>query len=240
MLLYKIYSFCIALPIFVVLTILTATSVILASLLGDTNFVCYHATRWWSKLTLWVFLLPVRVEGRENLDPRQSYVFLANHQGYLDIFLVYAYLGHNFKWMMKEYLRKIPFVGFACERSRQIYVGDSRASMQVAVRRAQSTLRGGISMVIFPEGTRTHDGHLGPFKKGAFTLAGEIGLPIVPITINGSFRAFSRSAKSVTRSRLTLSIHRPISVDDRKGMPTRLVMQQVWDTIHADLEPDFQ
>lgn len=238
--LYIIYSFCVALPIFVALTILTAVSVIAASLLGDTDHVCYHATRWWSRLTLWVFLLPVHVEGREFIDRRQSYVFLANHQGYLDIFLVYAYLGHNFKWMMKEYLRKIPFVGFACQRSRQIFVGEGLAAIHKTVVEAQHTLRGGMSMVIFPEGTRTHDGRLGPFKKGAFTLAGEIGLPIVPLTINGSFRAFSRHARRVTRAPLTLTIHQPLPAAGREGKPTRLVMQQVRDIIHADLAPDCQ
>lgn len=238
--LYTIYSFCIALPIFVVLTILTAVSVIVASLLGDTDFVCYHTTRWWSRLTLWVFLLPIRVEGRELIDKKQSYVFLANHQGYLDIFLVYAYLGHNFKWMMKEYLRKIPFVGFACQRSKQIFVGEGLASIHKTVVEAQQTLRNGMSMVIFPEGTRTHDGTLSPFKKGAFTLASEIGLPIVPITINGSFRAFSRQAKRVTRTPLTLTIHEPLTVEYRKGKPTRVVMQEVWDIIHADLDTSFQ
>lgn len=238
--LYKFYSFCIALPLFVVATILTAVSVVIASLLGDTNFVCYHATRWWSKFTLWIFLIPVQVQGRDFIEKSQSYIFLANHQGYLDIFLIYANLGHNFKWMMKEYLRKIPFVGYACQRSKQIFVGDSRAAMHQTVVEAQQTLRDGMSMVIFPEGTRTHDGHLSPFQKGSFTLANEIGLPIVPITINGSFRAFSRKAKSVTRTPLTLTIHRPITPDDRQGKPTRVIIQEVYDMIHADLEPAFQ
>ena len=233
--LYKIYSFLIALPLFAVATIITALVVILASFCGDKKYACCHLTKWWSRITLWLFLIPVSVEGRGHIDKRQSYVFLANHQGYFDIFLMYAYLGHSFKWMMKEYLRRIPFVGLACERSGQIYVGDTRASMQTAVRRAQDTLRGGMSMVIFPEGTRTYDGTMNPFKKGAFTLANEIGLPIVPLTINGSFRVFSRTARSVTRGPLTLTIHPAITPEDRQGKPTRQLMQEVYDIIAADL-----
>ena len=212
--LYKIYSFCIALPLFVIVTIVIATTVIIASVFGDHDHASYHGPKLWSRITCWLFLLPVKVEGREHIDPKQSYVFLANHQGYFDIFLIYGYLGHNFKWMMKEYLKKIPFVGYACLRSRQIYV---------------------VSMVIFPEGTRTYDGQMSPFKKGAFMLANEIGLPIVPMTINGSFHVFNRKARSVSQGPLTLTIHHPISVADREGMPTKVLMQQVFDTINKDL-----
>lgn len=238
--LYKIYAHTIALLLFVVVTIITALVTIIASFFGDKRYVSYYGPVWWSRITLWLFLLPVHVEGRDRLDPRQSYVFLANHQGYFDIFLIYAWLGHNFKWMMKEYLRKIPFVGLACARSGQIYVGDSLASIGRAVRGAQSTLRGGMSMVIFPEGTRTHDGRLGTFRKGAFTLAGEIGLPIVPLTINGSFHVFNRHARSVSRSPLSLTIHQPITAEERQGVPTRQLMKQVFNTIDASLEPRFR
>lgn len=233
--LYKLYAHTIALLLFVVITIITALTVIIASFCGDKRVVSYYGPMLWSRLTLWLFLIPSHVYGREYLDKRQSYVFLANHQGYFDIFLAYARLGHNFKWMMKEYLRKIPFVGLACARSGQIYVGETRSGMARTVRQAQATLRGGMSMMIFPEGTRSHDGSLAPFQRGAFTLASEIGLPIVPITINGSFHVFSRHARSVSRGALTLTIHQPITAADRQGTPTKVLMQQVRDIIAADL-----
>ena len=93
--LYKIYSFCIALPIFVVATIVTATVIMIATLFGDKDNTDYFMSKWWSRLTCRVFLLGIHVEGREVLDRHQSYVFLANHQGYFDIFLTYGYLGHK-------------------------------------------------------------------------------------------------------------------------------------------------
>ncbi len=238
--LYKIYSFVIAIPLFLVATIITSLTVAIGGLLGDTKYTCCYVTRWWSRITLWLFLIPVKVEGKELLDKKQSYVFLANHQGYFDIFLVYAYLGHDFKWMMKDYLKKIPFVGYACDKSEQIYVGNTIASIQQAVVRAHKTLRGGMSMVIFPEGTRTYDGKMNDFKKGAFTLANEIGLPIVPLTINGSFDIFSRTAKSVTHGKLTLTIHKPITTEDRKGKPTRAFMPEVFDIINGDVVEKYR
>lgn len=234
--LYKIYSFCIALPLFVAATIITAITIMIASLLGDKDYVDYFMSKWWARFTCRVFLLGVKVEGKEKLDKRQSYVFLANHQGYFDIFLTYGYLGHNFKWMMKEYLRKIPFVGIACKLSGQIFVDDSRSGIQKAVTQSRETLQGGMSMVIFPEGTRTYDGEMGEFKRGAFMLSNEIGLPIVPMTINGSFKVFSRKAKSVSHGCLSLYVHDPIEPEEYKKRPTKRLMQEVWDIIHSRLE----
>lgn len=237
---YRVYSICIALPIFVVVTIVVAVLVSIFSILGDSKYVGYYAPKLWSRITCALFLIRIETTGREYLDKKSSYVFLANHQGYFDIFLVYGYLGHNFKWMMKEYLRKIPFVGYACDKSGHIYVGNSLASIQKAVKLAQKTLRGGMSMVIFPEGTRTYDGKMSSFKKGAFTLANEIGLPIVPITINGSFDTFSRTAKFVTCHKISMVIHKPIEVAERKGKPTKVIMDEVFNIINGDIEEKYR
>ena len=234
--LYKIYSFCIALPIFIVATILTALIIMTAALLGDKDKTDYYMSKLWSKLTCRIFLLGIKVEGKEKLKSTQSYVFLANHQGYFDIFLTYGYLGHNFKWMMKEYLRKIPFVGLACSMSNQIFVDDTRSGIQKAVKKSRETLQGGMSMVIFPEGTRTYDGEMGEFKRGAFMLSNEIELPIVPMTINGSFKVFNRKAKSVSQGTLSLYIHDPIDADVYQKIPTKKFMQQTWDIIHSKLK----
>ena len=233
--LYKIYSFCIALPIAVVITIFVALTIMIASLLGDKDKVSYIMCKFWGRSWCVLFLLPVKTEGLDKLDKNQSYVFLANHQGYFDIFLIYGYLNHNLKWMMKEYLRKIPFVGKACEMSGQIYVGDSRAAIAKAIAQSRETLRGGMSMMIFPEGTRTYDGSIGEFKRGAFMLSNEIGLPIVPLTINGSFKVFNRKARSVSQGKLSLTVHDPIPPEYYQKKNTKVFMQEVWETINESL-----
>lgn len=238
--LYKIYSFCIALPLFIIVTALTALLVVICAFCGDPHYMGYHAPRIWSRITCFLFLIRIKTEGKEKLKKGHSYVFLANHQGYFDIFLIYGYIGHNFKWMMKDYLRKMPFIGVACEKSQQIYVGDSRSAIQKAVEQARQTLQNGMSMMIFPEGTRTFTGQLGEFKRGAFMLAGEIGLPIVPITINGSFDIFSRKAKSVSFGTLRMTVHDPITADVYKSKPTKVFMQEVKDIIDAGLEPKYR
>ncbi len=232
---YKIYSLVIAPLLFCVITILTGLTVTITSLLGINVLAHHYVPQWWGKLSIKLFLLDVEVKGIEKVDKKQSYIFLANHQGYFDILLLYGYLGCTFKWMMKEYLKKMPVVGWTCMCTHQIFVGDSLASIHNAIDHSRKVLCGGMSMAIFPEGTRTYDGKMIPFKRGAFMLANEIGLPLVPITINGSFNVFGRKAKSVTRGKLTLVIHDPITSEDRQGKNVKTIMQDVHDIIERDL-----
>lgn len=238
--LYGIYSWCIALPIFVVWTIFVTLTVTVAAILGDQNFIPCYLPHLWGKFTCLLCLHKIKLSGFHNLDPKQSYVFIANHQGYFDIFLVYGFLPHPFKWMMKEYLRKLPFVGLAAARSKQIFVGESRASITHAVRLAEETLKDGMSLCIFPEGTRTHDGRMNEFKRGAFMLASNIGLPIVPITVNGSFDVFSRNDFQVHQGTLELIVHDPIMPEEYKKIPSKDFMAQVYDIIHQDLDEKYK
>ena len=111
-------------------------------------------------------LVRVKVSGRENIDPHTSYVFVANHQGAYDIFSIYGYLNHNFKWMMKKGLRKIPAVGGACAIAGHIFVDNSSpAAIRQTMEKAEHTLRDGMSLVVFPEGSRTFTGKCAPSTK---------------------------------------------------------------------------
>ena len=210
--LYKVYQLFIALPIIFVATVLTSLITILGGFINAHVFG-YYPGRIWSKVVLRVLLLPIHVEGREHLHPRQSYVFVANHQGPVDIFLIYGYLGRNFKWMMKKALRKMPLVGVACEKARHIFVDKSGPkAIKETIDKARATLQNGTSLVVFPEGSRTFTGHMGLFRKGAFQLADDLQLPVVPVTIDGSFDVLPRMAgfNFVHWHPLRLVIHEPI------------------------------
>lgn len=208
---YIVYQICIGLPIFLVLTILTALVTIIGSWIGSAHFWGYYPGKIWSQLTCYVLLLPVKVEGKENLEEKTSYVFVANHQGAFDIFLIYGFLGRNFKWMMKKGLRKLPFVGKACQSAGHIFVDKSGPKkIQETIQHAEKVLQGGTSLVVFPEGARSFTGHMGYFKKGAFQLADELQLPVVPLTIDGSFDILPRTGKLLSWHPLRLTIHKPI------------------------------
>ncbi|MDE6694005.1 MAG: 1-acyl-sn-glycerol-3-phosphate acyltransferase, partial [Muribaculaceae bacterium] len=195
MIFYRIYQFLIMAPILLVATILAATLTIIGSALGMAASWGYYIPRLWARLFCLLTFVRVTVSGRENITKSTSYVFVANHQGAYDIFSIYGYLNHNFRWMMKKSLEKIPFVGYSCRVSGQIYVDNSSPSaIMETMRDAEKQLAKGMSVVVFPEGARTLTGKMGRFKRGAYTLATEFKLPVVPITIDGAYRVMPRTA----------------------------------------------
>ena len=187
--------------------------------------------------------MPVKVEGREHLSDKQSYVFVANHQGAFDIFLIYGFLGRNFKWLMKKAIRKIPFVGIACEYAHHIFVDKSGASkIKRTYDQARETLREGMSVVVFPEGARTFTGHLGIFRRGAFMLANELQLPVCPITINGSFDVMPRTKDwhFPVWHPLTLTIHKPIEPKGKGAEFEQATLKEAYESINSGLEEQYK
>lgn len=241
--LYHIYQIIVALPILLVTTILTALVTSIGCFLGDAHFWGYYPGKIWSQIFCRILLIPVKVEGHQYIDKNTSYVFVANHQGPMDIFLIYGFLGRNFKWMMKKSLRNIPLVGYACEKARHIFVDKSGPKkIQETYEKARQTLQGGTSVVVFPEGSRTYTGHMGPFRKGAFLLADELQLPIVPITIDGSFDVLTRMAgiSFVHRHTMRLIIHNPIMPHGKGPEYIKENMEVSYKIIMNDLPEKYQ
>lgn len=238
--LYRIYQWLIAGPIFVVATFITAILTSVGSLASGSHFWGYYPPHLWSKFCCWLALVRVKVHGRENIDPNTSYIFVANHQGAFDIWAIYGYLNHNFKWLMKRELENIFMVGKACKRSGHIMVDDSSVTaIKDTITKAESTLRGGMSLVIFPEGSRSWNGKMIPFKRGAFMLAAEFKLPVVPITIDGSFRTMPRYTYNITPGTININIHKPIYPGPR-GFNTKQLMVQCRQAINSALPAQDQ
>jgi len=250
--LYRLYQLFIALPLILIASILTSLTTVIGCWLGNGHFWGYYPGKWWARFICTVLLLPVKVEGREHLEAGQSYVFVANHQGAFDIFLIYGYLGRNFKWMMKKQLRKMPLVGIACEYARHIFVDRSGAhKIKKTYDQARETLRDGMSLVVFPEGARTFTGHMGNFRRGAFMLADELQLPVCPLTINGSFQVKPRTRDLywVFWHPLRLTIHEPIPPVKRANggtlerggeEPDKQIMRQAYDVVMSGLEDQYK
>ena len=241
--LYYCYQLVIVLPLFAVASVITSAATIIGCVVGNGHVWGYYPGKWWSRLVVSLLLLPVRVEGRQHLQRGQSYVFVSNHQGAFDIFLIYGYLNRNFKWMMKRSLRKVPFVGIACEYAHHIFV-DKRGPSKIreTYDRARATLREGMSLVVFPEGARTFTGHMGVFRRGAFMLADELQLPVVPLTINGSFDVLPRmrAGRFVSWHRLSLTIHEPIWPTGKGIENEKQTMAKAYQAIMDGLVPEYQ
>ena len=241
--LYRIYQLFVALPVMLVFSALTSIVTIIGCTLGSAHFWGYYPAMIWSRLMCYVFLLPVRVEGRKHLAKHQSYVFVANHQGPFDIFLVSGFLGRNFKWMMKKALRHLFLIGKACESAGHIFVDKSGPrAIQQTYRQGREVLRHGTSLVVFPEGARTFTGHMGVFRRGAFQLADELQLTVVPVTIDGSFDVLSRQQgfNFLTWHPLRMVVHAPIPPIEKSPENVRMTMEKSYQAIMQDLPSKYQ
>ncbi|MBQ3731801.1 MAG: 1-acyl-sn-glycerol-3-phosphate acyltransferase, partial [Muribaculaceae bacterium] len=159
--LYRIYQWCIVSPIMLVASILTSLVTIIGCLFNQ-DYWGYFPAKWWARLWCWLHLVRIKVNGREHVDHETSYVFVANHQGAYDIFSVYGYLGHNFKWMMRKGITNIPIIGTACHMAGHIMVDThSTQGLRDTMAAAKKKLHSGMSIVVFPEGRRTDTGRMG-------------------------------------------------------------------------------
>lgn len=211
---YVAYTWLVFVPIFLVLTLLTALTTIIGCLLGGERVFSYYPGMIWSRLTCYLALCPVHVRGREHIERGKSYVFVANHQGAFDIFMIYGFLGVPIKWVMKAGLEKIPFVGAACRAAGFIFVDNSSSKAAArSVREAERALKSGVSIAIFPEGSRTKTGRLGRFKKGAYQMAADQHLPIIPITLNGPFDVLPIGSLNLHRRPMEMVIHEAIPAE---------------------------
>ncbi|GEJ55754.1 lysophospholipid acyltransferase family protein [Anaeromyxobacter diazotrophicus] len=152
----------------------------------------------------------IRLEGRWP-EGRQAYVVVANHQSFLDIFLI-SNLPHEMKWVAKRSLFKIPWIGWAFWMVGDIAIerGDA-ASAAVVMAKAKDYLTHGMHVMLFPEGTRSRDGKMLPFKAGAFKLAVDAGVPILPIAVSGSAQGMPKGTPWVRPARLVVRVLEPVS-----------------------------
>ncbi len=210
--LYGLYQYIIVWPIMVVLTLFTAVFTMLFVPFRNAEFV-HKVQQFWSRSFYRLMFLPVTVEGLEHIQQGQSYVFVSNHQSMFDVWLIYGWLPVIFKWLMKAELRKVPFVGTACKAAGHIFVDrrNPKAAME-SMEEVKKQLKDGVCTVIFPEGTRTKDGQVGRFKRGAFQIALDLQLPVVPISLSGCYNVLPKGKPFVYRRPVRMYVGEPIDI----------------------------
>jgi 1-acyl-sn-glycerol-3-phosphate acyltransferase len=168
-------------------TVILGILVIFLSLFHSSGNLSHLVARLWGKVPVWTTGTKVTVQGMENIDPLKSYILVSNHQSFFDIFSLLGYLPIQFRWIAKEELFRIPVLGWAMSRAGYIPIErDSPKKAYRSMLQAAEKIRQGTSVLIFPEGTRSPDGNLQPFKKGVFLIALKSQAPILPVTIRGT------------------------------------------------------
>ncbi len=195
----------------VIATLVIGLTVILCSFFSKTGNSVHHVARLWGRSILWISGLRVQVEGLENIDASRSAIYMSNHQSNFDIPVFFSVLPVQFRWLAKAELFKIPFFGQSMRRAG--YISIDRSDAKSAIRslgRAAQSIREGTSVLIFPEGTRSHDGALLPFKAGGFLLAVDAGVPIVPMAVRGTYEVMPKGRKIIRRQAVHLVVRPPI------------------------------
>lgn len=168
----------------------------------------YRLVRLWSRLLLVVSGVRLCVRGLENLESGRHCVYVANHQSYYDIPVLYVALPARVRFMAKATLFPIPFVGWYMRRAGHIPIDLRERSVPANARQllqAVRLIRQGHALVVFPEGERSAPGKVGEFKSGIFLAASKAGVPVVPVTIAGTDRVLPRNSWSIRPGRVLLS-----------------------------------
>jgi len=221
-LLYQPYKWIVLTPFFVLSTLFFGFLTIALSFFMPSRWVSLICGVFWSRLNGWLAPMFVEVTGQENVDEQQSYIVVANHQSFYDIYVLYGWLGIDFKWVMKQEMRSIPGLGIGCEKVGHIFIDRTNpAAALESIKEAGKRIVNGTSVLFFPEGTRSRDGLLQRFKKGAFRFALDLGLPILPVTIEGTREIFPPDSLDLLPGRVRLVIGKPISVEglDTSDLP---------------------
>jgi len=211
--LYQPYKWLFLIPFILLMTFFFGIAAMVFSTLFNPRVGSFIGGVVWSRFNAFITPMFVRVEGRQNIRKETSYVVISNHASLYDIFLIYGWLGIDIKWVMKKELRKIPGVGFGSRKVGHIFLDRSnRIAAVESLNEAKRRLVSGTSVVMFPEGTRSVTGKIGTFKRGAFKLALDLGLPILPLTLVDTIKIMPTNTLNIMPGRVKMIIHEPIDI----------------------------
>jgi len=221
----------------VVATLVLGVIALLAYFIDRKGRVGHYCARLWGRIALFANGVKVRLEGLEHLRGEGPYILMSNHQGSYDIFALLGHLPIHFKWLAKKELFSIPFLGWAMKSAGYISLDRQGTRETVeAMNEAAEKIKDGMSVIIFPEGSRSPDGRIQPFKKGGFTLAMKSRVPIIPIALDGSREIMPKDRLTALPGEIRIKIGTPIETASYSLKERNLLMEKVRETISKHFE----
>jgi 1-acyl-sn-glycerol-3-phosphate acyltransferase len=213
---YQIYAWLVFFPLVIIFTLLFSALTIIFAALVNPEWASRVFAATWARILARLTPVRVTVEGGEHAHRGRSYVVVLNHQSQYDILVVYGWLQLDLKWVIKQELRKIPGIGLGCEKAGHIFVDRKNPKQaSIVIREALARLDDGVGILFFPEGTRSLDGRLLPFKRGAFRLSKEQNLPILPVTLVGTRDILPARSLNPFPGPVRMVIHPPIMPQEK-------------------------
>lgn len=225
-------------PAIAIYTIVLGTLSIGSSLFEKRGYVAHWCARTWSWLILRTTGVEVTIEGLERLEPGRTYVFVSNHQSIYDIPILFSSLPYQLRIIAKASLGNFPFLGWHLRRTGHMLVDRAHPGPSRIFKWASRLTSNGLSLIVFPEGTRSVDGRVRRFKGGSFLVALEAGLPVVPLSVIGSRHVMLKGRLATYPGKVRLVVHAPIDTSGLAGSDAKAFGQRVRDVIAGAAESD--
>ena len=210
----NLFHSAILLALDIIATAFFAVAAVIASYMAvSTEDTVHKIASLWGKTLLRITGVQVEITGEENIPANTPLIFMANHQSNFDILALLANIQVQFRWLSKKEIFYIPIMGYAMKRAGYISIDRGNHAKAIdSLGEAAQKIREGRSVMTFPEGTRSRDGKIRPFKKGLFYLALEAGVPIIPISIKGSRAIMPKKSLQINPGKITIIIDKPIYI----------------------------
>ena len=225
----------------IVASLTLGTLAMLFGILDRSGRITFRICQAWCWVALTIGFVRLKVRGREKIKKGQSYVIVSNHQSLYDIPVLMNGLNIQFRWVIKKEILKIPFFGWGLYLGRHVFIDRSNTKKSIkSMRQAMRRLPSGVSVYIFAEGTRTPDGQVQEFKKGGFLMALSGKTPVLPVTINGSWKFMpDRSTMSFTPGPIEVVVGDPIDTSDYKTKNLDELVEKTRNAVIANLNLDY-
>jgi 1-acyl-sn-glycerol-3-phosphate acyltransferase len=226
-------------PVITLYTIVFGTLSLGSSLFARRGYFAHWCARMWSRLILTTSGVRVDASGLNRLEPGRTYVFVANHQSIYDIPILFWSLPFQLRIIAKESLGTIPFLGWHLRRTGHMLVDRRHPDPAKIFGWASRLTSNGLSLIVFPEGTRSRDGRVARFKGGSFYLALEAGLPVVPLSVVGSRHIMLKGRVTTYPGEVRLIVHEPIDTRGLARSDAKAFGERVRRIIAPDAEADL-
>ncbi len=221
----------------VLATLLLSPLAIMVSLWDNSGNMAHRVARFWGGWILTISGIRVKVRGMHHIQAHRNYIYMSNHQSNFDIPVLLAHLPVQFRWLAKAELFRIPIFGLAMRRVGYISIDRSDRRLAFAsLRQAAETIRNGVSVLIFPEGTRSRDGRIGSFKKGGFVMAIDAQVPIVPVTVHGTWEIMPKARWRIVPGTVGIDIGPPVQTCGYTRKSKQELMHRVHEAVRRPLE----
>jgi 1-acyl-sn-glycerol-3-phosphate acyltransferase len=222
-------------PAITAYTAVLGTASLFSSLFDRRGHFAHGCARTWSWLILATTGVSVEVRGLDRLPRDRTFIFVSNHQSIYDIPVIFATLPYQLRIIAKESLGSFPFLGWHLRRNGHLLVDRRNPDRAGILRRWRALVGEGLSLIIFPEGTRSADGRVGRFKPGSFLLAVEAQLPVVPLSIDGTRHVMRKGRLMTSPGHARLVVHEPIDTAGLAVSDARQLAERVRDVVARDV-----